>query len=529
MFYILAEYIKNPEVSIRKVCLECIKYLLDNPVEGIDVNKIQFTFIHALSDSSEEVKEMANEILIKIQKNQEGIKKQKEETPKRMRELEKQKDSIEKLLKSLDEQTEILMDSEVELKNMLEETLKQEKEVIEAQVTLFQKQNEHLEKQEGIIKRKELIQRHQSSLKEEKIKLMTTFEFMGRDPEQVELNMEMESELKEKLEKRKEATKRLNHQIDAHKKFIKVTNRILPHLDEKDKCQDTLKSVKEQKEKLHKKKKSINEEIKQLITKQEELGKKITAYKTELQQKKMLTLKDLEKKHISQNIKEKLQAAETEMKMINASFEKELKDIFLKKRQDEIRIQKLTVSHYCQNVKNITVNFKFPSSNYSNEFDQHFISDTSFKWLNRYLLLIKGIQVKKEIGSGNFGLVFEGTYNGKNVAIKINNSNSISGFQELMRSRFLKEECIIFFYLLFFSGISHPNIIDTIDYIEELQALVLEFAEGFDGCTDLQKFLEKQKAPINVNLRFKFISQICSAMSYLHSKKILHRKFFFFF
>lgn len=99
-------------------------------------------------------------------------------------------------------------------------------------------------------------------------------------------------------------------------------------------------------------------------------------------------------------------------------------------------------------------------------------------------------------------------YKGQVVALKRNEGSSVSGSQELVRS----------------SGISHPNIIQMIDFIEETQTLIMEYAEGYNGANNLQRFLEIQTTFLTNAIRFKFIQQITSAMAYLHSKNILHSK-----
>lgn len=127
--------------------------------------------------------------------------------------------------------------------------------------------------------------------------------------------------------------------------------------------------------------------------------------------------------------------------------------------------------------------------------------------MDLYLLKIHGVEIEHNIGQGNFGTVSRGFYKGEVVAIKRNADKRISGFQELIRA----------------SGISHSNIISIRAFIPETQTIVMEYAEGYEGSTTLQQFLEKQQSPISEKLRLKFMKEISSAMSYLHSKKILHR------
>lgn len=126
-----------------------------------------------------------------------------------------------------------------------------------------------------------------------------------------------------------------------------------------------------------------------------------------------------------------------------------------------------------------------------------------FIWLDLYLLKIHGIEINNSVSQ----VLSRGIYKGEIVAIKRKSPETLSGFQELLRT----------------TGISHPNIISIKTYIEETQSVVIEYVEGYEGAVTLQQFLEKQKQPISDQTRIKFMKQISSAMSHLHSKKILHR------
>ena len=72
-------------------------------------------------------------------------------------------------------------------------------------------------------------------------------------------------------------------------------------------------------------------------------------------------------------------------------------------------------------------------------------------------------------------------------------------------------------------NISHPNIVNIIDsYISEEQYLniILEFCDGGSLQSKIDKIRNKVLKEKEVAIYF---FQICKAVNYLHSKKIIHR------
>lgn len=72
--------------------------------------------------------------------------------------------------------------------------------------------------------------------------------------------------------------------------------------------------------------------------------------------------------------------------------------------------------------------------------------------------------------------------------------------------------------------LKHPNIIDyKISFIEQNELfIVLELADGGD-LSKLIKLFQKRKTLIPERSILKYFTQVCSAIEYIHSKRILHR------
>lgn len=72
--------------------------------------------------------------------------------------------------------------------------------------------------------------------------------------------------------------------------------------------------------------------------------------------------------------------------------------------------------------------------------------------------------------------------------------------------------------------LNHPNIINYMTYFEVRHELyiVLELADGGD-IGKLIRYFQKRNKLINEQTILKYFTQICSAVRYIHSKRILHR------
>jgi len=115
------------------------------------------------------------------------------------------------------------------------------------------------------------------------------------------------------------------------------------------------------------------------------------------------------------------------------------------------------------------------------------------------------IEIQEKLGSGNFGDVYKGIWNGATVALK--SIGIEEGFnEEVGILRDLRHPSIVSFY-----GIYKDK--------DEQRYMVMEFIP--DG--NLLNLLEKRKSVLNLNDLIGIIKSIAIGMNYLETQKILHR------
>jgi len=126
---------------------------------------------------------------------------------------------------------------------------------------------------------------------------------------------------------------------------------------------------------------------------------------------------------------------------------------------------------------------------------------------------------KKELGSGNFAKVYKATTikpgvqdSGvtvpANVAIKVIDKKKVEDMNDITREIEIMENC------------QHANVIRLYEIFDEKEKmnLVMELVTGgelFDEIVSRGSFTEKDSA--------KVMRTLCSALAYLHSKKVVHR------
>lgn len=129
------------------------------------------------------------------------------------------------------------------------------------------------------------------------------------------------------------------------------------------------------------------------------------------------------------------------------------------------------------------------------------------------------------IGSGSFGIVFRSTYNGYNIAVKCI-SNIHNKYHEGQQSASRIREVVMEIQIL--SQLSHPNIVSFFGTCVELAGsspmpwvgLVFELCEGG---TLHHAIHASQSARLSSMQKVSIARQISIGMSYLHSRRILHR------
>ena len=118
------------------------------------------------------------------------------------------------------------------------------------------------------------------------------------------------------------------------------------------------------------------------------------------------------------------------------------------------------------------------------------------------------------IGSGAFGQVCKGTWNGLNVAIKLVSCPDKSEKEELDKT--LMEEVKIH------KKLKYENIIslyDAMPYNNNSMAIITEFAEN----GSLNFILKNKNITLGWPERWRYVEEIAQGVAYLHSQNIIHR------
>ena len=114
----------------------------------------------------------------------------------------------------------------------------------------------------------------------------------------------------------------------------------------------------------------------------------------------------------------------------------------------------------------------------------------------------------KLIGQGNFGIVYKTVWRGTLVAIKKfhdSDNHTITILEEFKNMALLH----------------HPNIIQTLGYIENPFGIVMEYIDGLD-----LSMLIKRHPQIKSKVRLSLMRQLLCAIAYLHRRKpemLIHR------
>ncbi|TVU31785.1 hypothetical protein EJB05_23486, partial [Eragrostis curvula] len=109
------------------------------------------------------------------------------------------------------------------------------------------------------------------------------------------------------------------------------------------------------------------------------------------------------------------------------------------------------------------------------------------------------------IGRGGFGSVYKGFLRNTTVAIKIHNAKSLQA-----KSQFQQEVLVL-------SRVRHPNLVTFIGACPEASAIVYEFLPN--GSLEDRLNCVGNTLPLDWHARFRIITEICSALIFLHKHK----------
>lgn len=139
--------------------------------------------------------------------------------------------------------------------------------------------------------------------------------------------------------------------------------------------------------------------------------------------------------------------------------------------------------------------------------------------------------IEKKLGAGGFGITYiakhatlekryaikEFFLSGYNVRNNVTNHISLQGIEtqdfEKFRLRFIEEARTL-------AALNNEAVVKVIDIFDEngTSYMVMPFVEG----VTLQSMVEKN-GPMDYEMAVNYIVQVCEALSYIHSKNILHR------
>nr|CDJ92269.1 Serine threonine protein kinase-related domain containing protein [Haemonchus contortus] len=131
------------------------------------------------------------------------------------------------------------------------------------------------------------------------------------------------------------------------------------------------------------------------------------------------------------------------------------------------------------------------------------------------LFLEKNIDLRssRKLGCGRYSKVITGHFvsNGHAVAIKMINTQKVT---EEFRSKFLPRE------IECWKRLNHPHLVRILGHYEAMQHvfLTMEFARGGDMLQHVQK-----KGPVKEHQAMIWMSQVISAVYYMHTHGIVHR------
>jgi serine/threonine protein kinase len=130
---------------------------------------------------------------------------------------------------------------------------------------------------------------------------------------------------------------------------------------------------------------------------------------------------------------------------------------------------------------------------------------------------IEDYNVLKAIGKGKFSVVYRAIEKTSEKIVALKRIAIVDITDERQRQKTLKEVRLL-------QRLDHPNIIKYLDaFIDEHDLIIVfEWAEAGDLKRQLRKAREK-KVRFDERLVWRYFSQICSAIQYMHNMRVMHR------
>lgn len=136
-------------------------------------------------------------------------------------------------------------------------------------------------------------------------------------------------------------------------------------------------------------------------------------------------------------------------------------------------------------------------------------------WVGRVL---SKVEIKERIGRGNMAEVFLGTHAtlNRDVAVKILHSHLTE--DDWLMSRFIAEAQAV-------AGLRHPHIVQVYDFdlVDERPYIVMELLNGVSLKQFLQEYEQVKGRPLPPKVVAGVITAMASALTYAHSRGIVHR------
>lgn len=178
---------------------------------------------------------------------------------------------------------------------------------------------------------------------------------------------------------------------------------------------------------------------------------------------------------------------------------------FIAKRTSFRTLQAL-VEHYSKDADGLCVNLRMPCA----KLDKPDTNDLSYKTKDHWEIERSSLSFIKKLGSGQFGQVYEGLWNGTTpVAIKTLKEGSMDPKDFLAEAQVMKE-------------LRHNNLIKLYAVCTQQEPILIVTELMQNGCL-LDYLQTKQGRALNIKMLVNMAEQIAKGMAYLESMKYVHR------